>query len=130
MTQDKAILKWKESATDDLDTAQILFVSKKYVYCLFFCHLALEKMLKSLCILQMNDAPPITHDLLKLALTAKLTLTSIQENNLREITTFNIEARYDIYKQRLYKKATEEFTSSYLALTRELFLWIEQHLKH
>jgi hypothetical protein len=42
------------------------------------------------------------------------------QNYLAEITTFNIEARYDILKERLYKKATKDYTKKYLEITAKL----------
>lgn len=35
---------WLASSKDDLDTAEKLFASEKYHHCLFFVHLALEKI--------------------------------------------------------------------------------------
>ncbi|HCM82622.1 MAG: hypothetical protein UW22_C0055G0008 [Candidatus Gottesmanbacteria bacterium GW2011_GWB1_44_11c] len=35
------------------------------------------------------------------------------KNEFDEISTFNVEARYDVYKRTLYKKATKEFTTMY-----------------
>ena len=84
--------------------------------------------LKRLIIEHTDDAPPITHDLVKLAIAAGLTSTDTQVIRLREITTFNIEARYDIHKDRLYKKATPDFTNTYMIITEELFLWIHNNL--
>ena len=53
---------------------------------------------------------------------------SLEKLLKREITTFNIEARYDIHKERLYKKATGDFTRQYLSRSEELFLWIRNAL--
>ena len=38
---------WIESADSDLDTAEALFASGKYDWCLFLGHLVLEKILKA-----------------------------------------------------------------------------------
>ncbi len=50
----------------------------------------------------------------------KLILTEKQMNDLREMTTFHIEARYDVIKDKLYKKATKEFTLKYFKITKKL----------
>ncbi|MBU1327058.1 HEPN domain-containing protein [Patescibacteria group bacterium] len=47
---------------------------------------------------------------------------------LNEMTTFNVEARYDIFKQKLYKKATKEYTERFLALTKEILAWLKAYL--
>lgn len=128
MTREETVQKWRASAQEDLDVAKELFAGKRFSYCLFFCQLSIEKLLKAVIVHITDDAPPITHDLVKLALYAKLSPNPQQITSLREITTFNIEARYDIHKERLYKKATLDFTHQYLSVSEELFLWIRNAL--
>lgn len=128
MTKKDVVHKWVQSAQEDLGVAKELLSNKRYAYCLFFCQLSLEKLLKALIIDKTDDAPPITHDLVKLAAAAQLSTDDRQVLQLREITTFNVEARYDIHKDRLYKKATQEFTKMYMVVTEELFIWIHSKL--
>ena len=40
---------------------------------------------------------------------------------LREITSYNIEARYDDYKLSFYKKATKEYTSKWVIICEDIF---------
>lgn len=129
MTKEDVVQKWVHSAKEDLEVAKELQNSKRYAYCLFFCQLSLEKIFKAVIVDITDDAPPITHDLVKLAAAAKLSPSTEQEVHLREVTTFNIEARYDIHKDRLYKKATPDFTRTYLIITEELFLWIQHNIQ-
>lgn len=128
MTKEDVVHKWVQSAQEDLGVAKELRDSKRYAYCLFFCQLCLEKLLKALIIKHTDDAPPITHDLVKLSDTAGLSPNKTQISRLREITTFNVEARYDIHKDRLYKKANPEFTNMYMTVTEELFVWIRNNI--
>lgn len=126
MTQEEIVTKWRESALDDLTVAVDLYThSKRNAHSLYFCQLALEKFIKALIIKKTDEAPPITHDLIKLAHHANLALNELQMQHFREITTFNVEARYDIHKDRLYKKATNEYTEKYLQLTKEYSLWLQ-----
>lgn len=129
MTKGDIVQKWVYSAKEDLEIAKELLRSKRNAYCLFFCQLSLEKILKAVIVDITDDAPPTTHDLVKLAAAANLSPSTEQEVQLREITTFNIEARYDIHKERLYKKATPDFASTYLIITEEFFLWIHRRLQ-
>lgn len=128
MIKKDAVEKWRGSAQEDLQVAKELFTNTRYAYCLFFCQLALEKILKAVIVNITDDAPPITHDLVRLISQTKQETTAEQLGQLREITTFNVEARYDIQKERLYKKATREFTNNYLAITEEFFLWISKNI--
>src|SRR3990170_446900 len=51
-----------------------------------------------------------------------------QRNELTEISTFNIEARYDDYKLSFYKKANKRFTSKYVNKTRKILKWLNNQL--
>ena len=118
--QKKAIQAWIKSSDEDFDVAAELFKSGKYAHSLFFCQLTLEKLLKAIYI-KNNDSYPIpTHDLVNIALKSNLELDQKTLDSLAEITTFNIEARYDIFKDKLYKKATKKFTTEYFNKTRSI----------
>ena len=98
---------WLTSSTDDLDTAEKLFAAKKYHHCLFFVHLAIEKLLKAIYVSKKNDAAPPIHDLVRLAQkTEAVHLDDATIAQLTEISTFNVAARYDDYKLQFHKKAT------------------------
>ena len=113
---------WLKSATEDLETAKDLFKLGRFSGCLFFCHLVIEKTLKAIYIKVNDTYPPPTHKLMNLANLSKLELNKELKLYLTEITTFNVEARYDIFKEKLYKKATKEFTQRYFNITKELFI--------
>ncbi|HED08412.1 MAG TPA: HEPN domain-containing protein [Ignavibacteria bacterium] len=68
MTQEEHIKYWLDSAEHDLDTANTLFSSGKYDWCLFISHLVLEKLLKAFYVKNNhNKIPPKTHNLVRLA---------------------------------------------------------------
>lgn len=120
--------RWQESSVDDLGTAEALFTAGKFAHCLFFCHLATEKMLKAVFTKKFDDVPPIIHHLGKLWRKVEVPLGPMTEDLLSEMTTFNVEARYDIFKQQLYKKVTKEYTERFLNLTQEIVTWLTQYL--
>ncbi len=128
MTQAQAYSHWVDSAKEDWKVVQTLYKNKHYVYCLFFCHLTLEKLLKALVIKKLNTSPPAIHDLTLLAEKAKLQLTTDIIADLTVITTFNIQARYDTYKTTLYKKATPLFTQEYLTKTEQIRILLTSQL--
>lgn len=111
---------WLKSAKEDFKIAEDLVRMKHYQWALFLCHIAIEKVLKANYIRILDQYPPPIHKLVKLAQDCKLTLTDGQINDLREMTTFHIEARYDVIKDKLYKKATKEFTLKYFEITKKL----------
>jgi HEPN domain-containing protein len=128
MSQKEAVKRWMESADDDWETAEALYKSKKFAHCLFFGHLALEKSLKALFIYQKDSVPPITHDVLLLAKKIGYPLDEQNIGDFSEITTFNIEARYDVYKAELHKKATQIFAKTFMDKISLIRLWIKKQL--
>ena len=119
---------WRTASKEDFDSAEILFQNKKYHHALFFCHLSIEKMLKAIIVKSTKTAPPLVHDLIRLAEKAKLPLSEAQKNELVEITTFNIGARYDDYKLSFRKKAKKQFSFKYLKKTREMMQWLSKYV--
>lgn len=114
---------WQQRAKEDFQVAEQQLDLKNFVWCLFFCHLALEKALKARVMATTKAEPPYLHDLLVLAQLAKLDLNEKVIADLRTITSFNLETRYEDYKQRLRKQANEDFTKQYLKVTQELLKW-------
>ena len=110
MTKEDIVKFWMDDACEDFKTAQQLIKLRRFHHALFFCNLSLEKLLKGLIYKQTNTHPFPIHRLLDLSQQAKLSLTKTQKENLIEITSWNIKARYDSYKREFYKKATKEFT--------------------
>lgn len=105
-----------------------LFKSKNYVWSLFVGHLVIEKLLKALYVQESNSQPYFTHDLLRLASDLDLEISRDQKNSLDTITSFNLRARYDDYKQQFYKRCTKEFATNWIAKIENLRLWIKKSL--
>ncbi len=128
MDEQKVIKYWLTTAEQDFETAELLCRKKKYHHALFFCHLSIEKMLKALVVKTTKNAPPLIHDLVRLAEKTKIPLTEQHKNELAELTTFNIEARYDDYKLSFYKKAKKHFSVKYFNKTRRLLKWLNKYI--
>jgi len=127
MKSEREVIKyWLTGSKEDFDSAEILYQNKKYHHALFFCHLSIEKMLKAIIVRSTKAAPPLSHDLVRLAEKAAVPLSGRQKNELAEITTFNIGARYDDYKLSFRKKAKKQFALKYLKKTREMLQWLSK----
>lgn len=126
--KEKLIKAWLESALEEFVVAKDLFKAKHYSQCLFFCQLALEKILKAAFIATNGAYPPPSHNLVKLAEGAKIELTKEWREQLGEITSFNVEARYDIHKEKLYRKATGSFTEQFLKISEEFLDYFAKKL--
>lgn len=117
---------WRSASRRDLKTAEGLLGLKRRDACLFFGHLAVEKLLKALVEARTGQIPPFTHDLEKLGKLAGIPLSDTQLAELRTITEFNIAGRYDDAKHAFYKRCTPSYTQRYLTIITTLCLWLEK----
>jgi len=117
---------WKKSAERSWQAALSLFKSKHYDACLFFCHLAIEKMIKATVIEKTGKVAPFIHDLEKLAHLANISLVGETAKILREITNFNVAGRYEDTKYSFYKKCTKSYTGKNLQVCKDIFLWLKK----
>ena len=127
MTAQDAAKFWHEGADDAMATAQSLMDAKRYHHSLFFCHLAIEKMLQPKIVVATKEPPVPIHDLLRLAEISGLVITEEQTAWLREIDKFNIAARYDDYKRKFYKIATAVFAILWFGRVKELLIWLKKN---
>ncbi len=118
---------WFKNAARKWAAAKTLFRGKHFVECLFFCHLSLELYLKGLIILCGNEAVPHSHDLVMLARLSGSEYSNEQSLQLAEINEFNLRARYEEHKLKLYKRATRALTKRYLDITEALLLWFKKN---
>ena len=125
MDKQEVINYWVTGSIDSIETATGLIKMKKYHFGLFFCQLALEKYLKSIIVDIAGESPIPTHDLIELTKRAKILPTQAQEDQLREISKFNIEARYDSIKLAFQKKSTQKYATKWYQITTELLKWLK-----
>jgi HEPN domain-containing protein len=112
---------WVQTALRDWEVANDLFQSGKYMYCLFFAHLTIEKLLKAHWLKDTGEsAPPKVHSLTALHEKIGFKLPTHLETELPIITAWNLEARYQDYKDRFYKTCTPEYTAAKLNIVNEL----------
>ncbi len=122
---------WVEIARYDLETAEAMLKTKRYLYVGFMCHQAIEKILKAVYVLKFNgETPPYTHNLLKLSAVAELynMMTQEQKDLIDTLSPLNIEARYPSVKKYLYSSLNNDRCICFINQTKELLKWIEQQL--
>jgi HEPN domain-containing protein len=116
---------WDSEAEESLQVAQHLFEKQDYSYALFFGHLAVEKLLKSIYVKRRDEDVPRSHNLLRIAKAADLTVPEAILSDLIRITAFNLEARYPDYKKKFRNKCTKHFTTQELDKINEVFKWLK-----
>lgn len=106
----------------------LLYDAKDYSWSLFIGHIVLERLLKASVVKEIQNHAPYTHDLTKLAKLSKLDFSEEHLDWLDTISTFNLNARYDTYKEAFYRKCTADFTSEWIDKIIILQAWIKEKL--
>ncbi|MDR1724043.1 MAG: HEPN domain-containing protein [Tannerella sp.] len=119
---------WLTSSDNDLDAMMNLYSAKNYNWALFLGHIVLEKLLKAYFVKHKGEHAPFSHDLRLLANKADLLMPDEMEFNLDVITGFNINARYDSFKEDFYKRCTPLFTEEWIDNIKAIRIWIKENL--
>jgi HEPN domain-containing protein len=125
---DKTYNHWINTSDKDSITMLNLYSSKDYSWSLFIGHIVIERLLKASVVKVTSDHAPFTHDLTKLAKLSGLLFSEEHLDWLDTISTFNMNARYDSYKEAFYKKCTYEFTTEWIDKIKILQSWIKEKL--
>ena len=124
----KEVKNWPDSADYDLETAEYMFKTGRYIYTIFMCHLASEKVLKAKVEDVTGKTPPKTHDLEYLVGLAKLSLDEDMERFIAELSNLSVVTRYPTDFQRMLKDFSRERAESVLKKTKEVFQWIKKSI--
>jgi HEPN domain-containing protein len=119
---------WLESSDKDFQTMLHLYESGDYMWSLFIGHLVIEKLLKAYYVHKKDENYPMIHNLLRIAEKTGMDLNDEQQIFFSTVTGFNINARYDDYKQSFYKKCTLEYTAIWIEKIKDQGLWIRNQL--
>ena len=125
---DKIIFFWKDSSEKDYRTMKNLLNSGDYNWAMFLGHLVIEKLLKAVYVKVHKKHAVHGHDLLRLTSGLELELDPVKEEWLDRLTTFNLNARYDSYKQDFYQLCTKEFAFEWSSNIEELRKWLLSQL--
>ena len=120
---------WFKQADYDMKTAEYLFTGRKYIYSIFFCHLALEKALKGLYEKRLTKTPPKVHNLVFLI--EKIGL-ELPDNLFRWIFALNrisIPTRYPENLKKMQKDYNKKKTGEIIQKTKEILRWLKKQLK-
>lgn len=119
---------WITTSDKDYNTMIHLYESKDFHWSLFIGHIVIERLIKACVVRETRKHAPFTHDLSKLANLSGLNFTDEYLDWLDTITTFNMNARYDSYKEAFYKKCTFDFTTEWIEKIKKLQSWIKEKL--
>lgn len=120
---------WLDIADYDMETARSLQKSGRYLYTVFICQQAVEKLLKANYMKRFSKEAPFSHNLVYLNSLVELGTSDSHLKLIAELTTFYIEGRYPAYKKKLSAMIDKEKSSSILKRTEELFKWLKSKLR-
>jgi hypothetical protein len=104
LKKEEVIQFWLESSDKDFHTMLHLYVHKK------------------------DESYAMIHNLLRIAEKAGLDLNDEQQLFFSTVTGFNINARYDDFKQSFYQKCTQEYTVIWIEKIKAERSWIKNQL--
>jgi len=130
MTTEEKVAYWVGLSDYDLETADAMLATKRYLYVAFMCHQVIEKIFKACYSKLKEETPPFTHKLIYLAQHGDFydLLNEDQINFVLELEPFNIETRYPEYKERLTKRLTPNYCERLIEQTKILQQWIKEQI--
>jgi HEPN domain-containing protein len=128
MTPEEKIEHWIDIAEYDLETAAAMQQSGRYLYTVFMCQQALEKLLKAIHIHQKGIEAPLTHNLIYLFGLLGLPQQSKYLQTMSSLNTYYIEGRYPSYKQKLSEMLNRDTAQTFLSESQEIFKWLKSQL--
>ena len=129
MTSEEKVEYWLDIAEYDLETAIAMQKSGRYLYTVFMCQQALEKLLKALHIRQKGEEAPRTHTLLYQFKLLDISFETDYVETLARLNTYYVEGRYPAYKQKLSQMLNKEIAEALLNQTEEIFQWLRSQLQ-
>lgn len=115
-----AIKNWIASADYDLKTAANLFKRRRYIYVVFLCHLAIEKVLKAIVCKKLNEMPPYTHNLNRLIELADISINESYQKFINKISLQSVPTRYPEDFAKLSMQFNKTIAEEHLKKIRRL----------
>lgn len=129
-TKSEYVVFWVDQSNDDWKAVQTLFNGKNYLQSLFFAHLVVEKLCKSIWIkYNPENVPPRTHNLMHLLSSTPIELPPDKSEFILTLNRFQLEGRYPDYLTNIQNICTEQFTRSIINSTNELRTWLLEKLQ-
>ena len=129
MDKIKSSQEWSRQAEYDMETAGAMLDSERYIYCVFMCHLSIEKALKALYTSKLGKNPSKTHSLVYLAQSIHLDLPEQTKEFLETLDDVSVPTRYPEELEKMIKEYSEDRTKNILDKSRKAFRWLKQELE-
>jgi len=121
MTKEQYISYWVDTAQNDWVTVESLLNTKRYLHCLFWAHLTLEKLAKALWVKNHHDnIPPKVHNVVWLLEESQVEISAENILFLEVFNRFQLSSRYPDYLRRMDRLCTQDFTTEQLQKVKEI----------
>lgn len=125
---EKEIKNWLDSASYDLETAEHMLDTGRYIYTIFMCHLAIEKVLKAKAEEVTGEMPPKTHNLFYVLRISGISLSEDMLQFIGDINNLSIVTRYPKDFDEMLQTFSKERSEEILNKSKEVFSWIKNLL--
>lgn len=125
---EKDVKSWVDASQYDLETAKSLLKSRRYLYVLFMCQQAVEKMLKACATVKTGEFPPRIHNLARLGELAGIDFSENDRKLLERLSLYYLQSRYPPEIQTLAKNVTRSIAASRLRQTEALWRKLKKQL--
>ncbi len=117
--------KWLERVNYDMDTAEAMYATKRYIYAVFMCQQALEKCFKALMAFKGIGILPV-HNLRRLAeMTGVVSGMSKEElKKMDFLSQYYLNARYKEDVEELLFQITDDIAKDFLSFSKEKVQWL------
>lgn len=119
---------WLDIAQYDLNVAESMSNSGHWLYVVFMCQQAVEKLVKGLYSYYMTDTPPHLHNIKTIANRVEIYLPeTIPVNTLDffdELTAYYLNNRYPDYVSKLSAQIGEKEAVDVMDKTKKVFSWL------
>jgi len=122
----KPFEEWFLQSDYDFGTAEAMYDSGRYVYCVFMCHLAIEKALKALIVKRLEQVPSKTHNLIYLIESLALSLPDEMFKIAYKLNDASIPTRYPDELYKVLNEFSRDVTFGLLNDTRRILEWIKK----
>jgi dTDP-4-dehydrorhamnose reductase len=118
---------WMEHAEYDLETAEAMQQSGRFLYVLITCQQSIEKMMKAVYEFRELEVPRI-HDLFRLSEKQKLFQPGEYDTLLKDLSYYYIASRYGERVSTLSKDITKSKALDYIEKTREVMVCMKSRI--
>ncbi len=122
----KTTANWIAGSDYDIRSARHMLDTGRYLYVIFLCHLAIEKLLKAVFAQTNERHPPYTHDLYKLIGLLSLKISAEHQSIITRLNELSIATRYPEDLRAMVKQFPRRVAKQYLDESRTFLKWLRR----